>query len=69
MRRVPLTTSKSGKNASDQEAFGCKVPEIPVVESPAASVADVTSTAAGAGATVASEADKAGTSAPPAIGG
>jgi hypothetical protein len=39
---------------------------LPVVESPAASAADVTSAAAGAGATAASEADKAGTSAPPA---
>jgi hypothetical protein len=35
------------------------------MESPAASAADVTSAAVGAGTTAASEADKAGTSAPP----
>jgi hypothetical protein len=45
--------------------FGSKIPEAPVVESPAASAADVTSAAAGAGVTAASEADKAGTSTPP----
>jgi hypothetical protein len=56
-------TSESGKNATGQEAFGSKVPETPVVESPAASAVDVTSAAAEAGVTVASEADKAGTSA------
>jgi hypothetical protein len=39
------------------------------VESSAASAADMTSAAAGAGVTAASEADKAGTSAPPATGG
>jgi hypothetical protein len=39
------------------------------VESPAASEADVTSAAAGAGATAVSEADKAGTSASPTTGG
>jgi hypothetical protein len=69
MSRVPPTTSGSGKNASGQEAFGSKVPETPVVESPAASAADVTSAAAGAGEMVASEGDKAGTSAPPATEG
>jgi hypothetical protein len=40
-----------------------------VVESPAASVVDVMSMAAGAGATTTSEANKAGTSAPPATRG
>jgi hypothetical protein len=60
---------ESGKNASGQEAFGSKVPGTPVVESPTALAADVTSMAAGAGATAASEADKAGTSAPPATEG
>jgi hypothetical protein len=40
-----------------------------VVESPAASAANVTSTATGAGATVASEADKVRTSAHPATKG
>jgi hypothetical protein len=58
-------TSESGKNASGQEAFGSKMPETPVVESPAASAADVMSAAVGAGTKVASEVDKAGTSAPP----
>jgi hypothetical protein len=53
------------KNASGQEAFGCKVPETSVMESSAASVADMTSTAAGAGTLAALEADKDGTSAPP----
>jgi hypothetical protein len=66
MSRVPPATSGSGKNASGQEAFGSKVPEMPVMESPAASAADVTSVTAKTGATVESEADKAGTSAPPA---
>jgi hypothetical protein len=60
MSRVPLTTSESEKNASGQEAFGSKVPETLVVELPTASAADVTSTTVGAGAMVASEADKAG---------
>jgi hypothetical protein len=45
------------------------LPETPVVESPAASAADVTSAAAGAGTTAVSEADKAWTSAPPTTGG
>jgi hypothetical protein len=67
--RVPPTTSESGKNASEQEAFGTKASETPVVELPAASEADVTSTAAGVGTTTAPEADKAGTSAPPATEG
>jgi hypothetical protein len=62
-------TSESGKNASGQEAFGCMVPGTPVVESPAASATDVTSTAARAGTMVAPEVDKAETSAPPTIEG
>jgi hypothetical protein len=45
MSRVPPTTSESGKNASGQEAFGSKLLETLVVESPAASVADVMSAA------------------------
>jgi hypothetical protein len=57
--------SESGKNASGQEAFGSKIKEMPVVESPAASAADVTSMAGRAGTTVAFEADKAGTSTAP----
>jgi hypothetical protein len=57
------------RNALGQEAFGSKVPEMSVMESPAASVADMTSTSVGAGATTAFEADKARTSAPPATGG
>jgi hypothetical protein len=65
MRRAPLATSRSRKNASGQEAFGSKVPEALVTESPAASAADVTSAATGAGATAVSEAEKAGTSAHP----
>jgi hypothetical protein len=65
LSKVPLTTSESGKNASGQETFGSKLPETPVVESPVASAADVTNTAVGAGATAASEAERAGTSAPP----
>jgi hypothetical protein len=69
MSRVPPMTSESGKNASGQEAFGSKVLETPVVESPVASAADVTSAAVGAGATAASEVDKAGNSAPPTTGG
>jgi hypothetical protein len=40
-----------------------------MVESPTISVVDVTSTAGGAGTTAISEADKAGTSAPPATEG
>jgi hypothetical protein len=66
MCRAPPTTSESGKNASGQEVFGRKIQETPVVESPAISTVDVTSTAGGAGMTAASEVDKAGTSAPPA---
>jgi hypothetical protein len=54
--------SGSGKNASGQEAFGSKIKETLVVESPAAAAVDVTSTAGGAGTTAVSEADKAGTS-------
>jgi hypothetical protein len=69
MSRAPPTASKSGKNVSGQEAFGSKMPEMQVVESPAASAADVTSVAVGAGMTAASEADKAGTSAPPSVEG
>jgi hypothetical protein len=69
MSMVPPTTSGSRKNASGQEAFGSKLPETPMVESPTASAANVTSACAGAGATAASEADKAGTSAPPATEG
>jgi hypothetical protein len=61
--------SESGKNASGQEAFGTKAPEVPVVESPTASAVDVTSAVTRAGTTMASEADKAGTSAPPTAGG
>jgi hypothetical protein len=53
------------KNASGQEAFGSKAPETLVVESSAASAADVTSMATRAGTTAAPEADKAGTSARP----
>jgi hypothetical protein len=62
-------TLESRKNASGQEAFGTKAPEVPVVESLTASAVDVTSAAAGVGATAASEADKVGTSAPPSAGG
>jgi hypothetical protein len=69
MRRVPPTTSESRKNTSGQEAFGSKLPETPVVELLAASTADLTSAAAGAGTTAMSEADKARTSAPPTTGG
>jgi hypothetical protein len=65
MCRVPPTTLESGKNASGHEAFGSKMSETPVVESPTALVADMTSATVGAGTTAASEADKAGTSAPP----
>jgi hypothetical protein len=35
-------TSESGKNASEQEGFGTKAPQTLVVESSAASAADVT---------------------------
>jgi hypothetical protein len=69
MCRAPPTTWESGKNAFGQEAFGRKLQGTPVVELSAASAADVTSTTGGAGATVASDADKAGTSAPPTIEG
>jgi hypothetical protein len=69
MSKVPPMTSESGKNASGQEAFGSKIPDTSVVESPAASAADVTSAAAGAGMSAAPEADQAGTSAPPTTGG
>jgi hypothetical protein len=58
--------SECGKNASGQVAFGSKVKEMPVAEAPAVSTANVTSTAGGAGATVASKADKVGTSTAPA---
>jgi hypothetical protein len=68
MSRVPPTMSRGAKNASGQEAFGSKAPETLVVESLAASTADVTSTTAGARMTAAPEADKAGTSAPPLLG-
>jgi hypothetical protein len=61
--------SESGKNASGQVAFRSKVPDTPVVESPAASVVDVTSVAAGAGTSAAPEVDKAGTCVPPTTGG
>jgi hypothetical protein len=67
--RVPLTTSESGKNISGQKAFGSKAPEMLVVESPAASAADVTSTTAEVGTMAVLEADKADTSAPPTTGG
>jgi hypothetical protein len=69
MSRAPPTTSESGKNASSQKAFGSKMPGTTAVESPAVSVAYVTSAVVGAGTTAASEADKAGTSVPPAIEG
>jgi hypothetical protein len=49
MNRVPPTTPESEKNASGQEAFGSKLSETPVVESPTASAADVMSVAVGAG--------------------
>jgi hypothetical protein len=49
MNRVPPTTPESGKNASGQEAYGSKLSETPVVESPTASAADVMSVAVGAG--------------------
>jgi hypothetical protein len=69
MSRAPPTTSKSGKNASGQEAFGSKIQETPVVESSVISMADVTSMASGAGTTAASEVDKARTIATPAVEG
>jgi hypothetical protein len=69
MSRAPPTTSESGKNASDQEAFWRKMPETPVVESPAASAADMTSTAVGVGTAAVPEVDRAGSSAPPTTGG
>jgi hypothetical protein len=69
MSKAPPTTSESSKNASGQEAFGRKMPETLVVESSAISAADVMSTAGGAGATAAFDADKTGTSAPPAAEG
>jgi hypothetical protein len=59
------TTSESGKNTSGQEAFGSKLPGKLVVESPVASAADVTSVTVGAGMMAVSEADRAGTCAPP----
>jgi hypothetical protein len=49
-----------------RRAFGSKTKEAPVAESLMVSTADVTSTAGGAGATVVSKADKAGTSTAPA---
>jgi hypothetical protein len=64
MRRVPPTSSESGKNASGQEAFGTKAPHTPVVESPATSAADVTSATTGVGTTAGPEANKTETSAP-----
>jgi hypothetical protein len=60
MSRVPPTTSESGKNASGQEAFGTKLPEMLVVESPVALAVDVTSVAVRARTTAASEADRPG---------
>jgi hypothetical protein len=69
MSRAPPTTSESGKKTSGQEAFGSKIQETPVVESPAISTADVMGTAGGAATTVMSKADKAGTSAPPVANG
>jgi hypothetical protein len=66
--RVPLTTSASEKNASCQEAFERKLPETLVVESPAASAADVTGAAVRAGTAAVSKADRARTSAPPTVG-
>jgi hypothetical protein len=68
--RAPLTTSKSSKNASGQEAFGSKAKETSMEQSPAVLTACVTSTTAGTGATAASAVEKAGTStAPRAEGG
>jgi hypothetical protein len=61
-------TSERGKNALGQEAFGSKLPETPVVESLAASAADVTSATIGAGTMAASEAERVGTSAPSTAG-
>jgi hypothetical protein len=69
MSRIPPATSGSGKNALGQEAFGSKVPDTPVMESPATSVIDMTSAAAGTSTTAASEAEKAGTSVPHATEG
>jgi hypothetical protein len=66
MCRAPPTTSKSGKNALGQEAFGSKIKETPVVESPVISTIDVTSTAGAAVTTTASKADKVGTCTAPA---
>jgi hypothetical protein len=58
--------SKSGKNASGQEAFGRKVKETPVEQSPMVSTADMTSATVGTGAMVTSTAKKTGTcTAPP----
>jgi hypothetical protein len=62
-------TSESKKNASGKEAFGTKAPPTPVVESPAASAADVTIVAAGVGTAAAPEADRAGCSVPSATEG
>jgi hypothetical protein len=62
MCRAPPTTSESGKNASDQEAFGSKAKETLMAELLAVSTADVLSTAGGTGVTAASEADKGRTS-------
>jgi hypothetical protein len=59
----------SGKNALGQEAFGSKVKEMPVEQSPTVSAVDVTSMAVGVGVTAASAVKKAGTgTAPPAEG-
>jgi hypothetical protein len=54
--------SESSKNASSQEAFRSKGKEASVEQSSAVSTVDVTSSAVGAGATVA---EKAGTSSAP----
>jgi hypothetical protein len=62
-------TSDSAKNASGQEAFGCRGREALVEQSPAVSTAEVSSQALGAGATVASEVEKGATSTTPPVGG
>jgi hypothetical protein len=60
--KAPPMTSENGKNASGLEAFGSKAKETPVGEPSVVSTADVMSTAAGTGATVAFAAENAGTS-------
>jgi hypothetical protein len=67
--RVSPTSSESERNASGQVAFVTKVPQTPVVESPTASAADVTSTTAGVETAAAPRADKVGISTPPATEG